>query len=494
MKVKKKRALAKKTRIEKDTLGKRAVPSDAYYGVQTLRAKHNFSASGILPKSEFIMATAMVKRAAAEVNMALGLLAAKKARAIMKAADEVIGGHLHEQFIVDVYQAGAGTSHNMNANEVIANRANEILGARKGEYRLVHPNDHVNMAQSTNDTFPTAMRIAALHASGGLSSSLKGLERELRGKARRFDRIIKSARTHLQDAVPIRLGQDFTSYATSVRKCTERFEAARKALKSLGIGGTAAGTGLNTDPRYRPMVVRALSRVSGIKGLKPAPDTVEGMNSMADFTALSGTLRDTSLELIRIANDFRLLSSGPRTGLKEITLPPVQPGSSIMPGKVNPVMAEMMNMVSFQVVGNDLAVAMASQAGQFELNVMGPVINYNILQSIGILTKGIRLFTDRCVKGIEADRKRCRDYFESSVGLATVLNPIIGYEKAALVAKASERTGKTIREVLVESGVFTPTEAEELLKPMRVTGPQLRKKSGKRKKRGERGKKREKRP
>ncbi len=467
--------------MERDTLGKRAVPSRAYYGVQTLRASENFSVSAIPPKPVFIRATAMVKRCAAEVNMTLGLLGVKKARAIMRGADEIIAGRMHNEFIVDVYQAGAGTSHNMNANEVIANRANEILGGRKGEYRLVHPNDHVNMSQSTNDTFPTAMRVAALLSSGGLSASLKALEREFGRKARRFDRVIKSARTHLQDAVPIRLGQDFTSYATSVRKCRERFEAATKALKLLGIGGTAAGTGINTHPRYRPMVVRALSRVSGVRGLKPAPDTVEAINSMADFTALSGTLRDTALELIRIANDLRLLSSGPRTGLREITLPPVQPGSSIMPGKVNPVMAEMLNMVSFQVVGSDLTVSMASQAGQFELNVMGPVINYNVLQSIEILTSGIRLFTDRCVNGIEADRARCRTYFESSVGLATILNPLIGYEKAALVAKESERTGKTIREVLISSGLFTRREVDTLFDPMKVTRPQLK---GKKRRRG----------
>jgi fumarate hydratase class II/aspartate ammonia-lyase len=490
MKVNPKRVHPKKTRqkkfrVEKDTLGERAVPIYAYYGVQALRAKENFPVSGILPKPEFIRATAMVKRAAAETNMALGLLERKRARAIMKAADEIIGGRLHDQFIVDVYQAGAGTSHNMNANEVIANRAIELTGGRKGhgrkgDYGLVHPNDHVNMGQSTNDTFPTAMRIAALITSDGLFSSLKALERELGRKARAFDRVIKSARTHLQDAVPIRLGQDFASYASCIQKSAKRIDDARKGLKILGIGGTAAGTGLNTHPRYRPMVVRALKKISGIRGLKPAPDTVEAMNSMADFSAFSGALRGSALELIRIANDVRLLSSGPHTGLNEITLPPVQPGSSIMPGKVNPVIAEMLNMVCFQVVGNDLAVSMASQAGQFELNVMGPVINYNVLQSIEILTSGIRLFTERCVTGIKVDRKRCREYFERSVGLATVLNPIIGYEKAALVAKEAARTGKTLREVLLERGVLKEKEVEALLDPMRVTGPQLKAKRKKR--------------
>jgi aspartate ammonia-lyase len=479
MKRRPKRFRPKKTRIEKDTIGERAVPIGAYYGVQTLRATENFAVSGILPKPKFVRATAMVKRAAAETNMALGLLDKKRARAIMKASDDIIGGRLHDQFVVDVYQAGAGTSHNMNANEVIANRAIEILGGKKGDYRIVHPNDHVNMGQSTNDTFPTAMRIAALLTSGPLLKSLKGLERELRGRARAFDRIIKSARTHLQDAVPIRLGQDFASYAECIRKSTKRIDNSRDGLKILGIGGTAAGTGLNTHPRYRPMVVRAISRVSGIRGLKPAPNTVEGMNSMADFSAFSGALRDTALELIRIANDLRLLSSGPRTGIGEITLPPVQPGSSIMPGKVNPVMAEMLNMVCFQVVGNDLAVAMASQAGQLELNVMGPVINYNILQSIEILASSIELFTERCIRGIRADKKRCEEFFEKSVGLATILNPVIGYEKAAIVAKESASTGKTLREVLLERGILTKKEVEALLAPMRVTGPQLKGKRGK---------------
>jgi aspartate ammonia-lyase len=482
MKGKPKRLSSKKTRIEKDTLGERAVQIGAYYGVQTLRATENFAVSGLLPKPEFIRATAIVKRAAAETNMALGLLNRKRARAIMKAADEIIRGRLHDQFVVDVYQAGAGTSHNMNANEVIANRAIELLGGKKGDYRIVHPNDHVNMGQSTNDTFPTAMRVAALMTSEALFTSLKGLERELGGKARAFDRIIKSARTHLQDAVPIRLGQDFASYAECIQKCRKRIDDAKNGLNMLGIGGTAAGTGLNTHPRYRPMVVRAISRISGIRGLKPAPDTVEGMNSMADFSAFSGALRDTAIELIRIANDLRLLSSGPRTGLREITLPPVQPGSSIMPGKVNPVMAEMLNMVCFQVMGNDLALAMASQAGQLELNVMGPVINYNILQSIEILTSGIRLFTERCIKGIKADKKRCKEFFERSVGLVTILNPIIGYEKAAIVAKESARTGKTLREVLVERGILTNNEVEALLDPMRVTGPQLRGRRGKKSK------------
>ena len=462
------------SRMEKDALGSLRVPAGAYYGVQTMRASRNFPVSGIRPKPVFIMATAMVKKAAAITNTSLGLLDKKRGRAIARAADEVISGRLHDHFIVDVYQAGAGTSHNMNANEVLANRATELLGGRRGDYSVVHPNDHVNMAQSTNDTFPTAMRVAALISSAGLIEALKDLSGALRAKEREFDGIIKSGRTHLQDAVPVRLGTEFASYASSVDSSIERINFALKGLRRIGLGGTATGTGLNTHPRYRSLVVRELSRVSGIKGLKKAADEGEAfraLGSMADFSAFSGALKDLAVELTRIANDLRLMSSGPRTGLTEIALPAVQPGSSIMPGKVNPVMAEMLNMVCFQVMGNDLAVAMAAQAGQLELNVMGPVINYNVLQSVEILTRGIKVFTERCVEGIKADRGRCAHYFEDSVGLATVLNPFIGYEKAAAVAKESARTGKTVKDVVIERGILTEKEWKRLLDPRRATGP-----------------------
>ncbi len=458
-------------RIERDTLGEVKVPAGAYYGAQTARAVENFPISGIGPKRVFVWATALIKLAAAETNASLGLLDKRIARAVVKAATEAEEGRLDEHFVVDVYQAGAGTSHNMNANEVIANRAIELLGGRRGDYTIVHPNDHVNMAQSTNDTFPTAMRLAALKSSEELLKSLGLLEAELVKKAKRFDRIIKSARTHLQDAVPIRLGQDFSAYAESVRKRTADIKDTLKALKNLPIGATAAGTGLNTHPRYRKEVVKRLSFHTGIKGLRPAPDMLEAINSAADFSAFSGALRLAALELIRIANDLRLLSSGPKTGLGEIRLPAVQPGSSIMPGKVNPVMAEMLNMVCFQVVGNDTAVVMAAQAGQLELNVMGPVINYNILQSIEILTTAVAAFTTRCVKGIEADRERCRYFFENSVGLATVLNPVIGYVKAAEVAKEAASTGKTIKDITIERGVLTEKEWNLLFEPEAVTGP-----------------------
>ncbi|MEK7773088.1 MAG: aspartate ammonia-lyase, partial [Deltaproteobacteria bacterium] len=419
----------------------------------------------------FIKATALVKLASAQANVELGLLDRKRGLAIKKAALEVLSGGFDAEFIVDVYQAGAGTSHNMNANEVIANRAVELLGGRRGDYSVVHPNDHVNMSQSTNDTMPAALRIAALSTSEGLVIALRALESALRRKSRAFDRVIKSGRTHLQDAVPIRLGQEFGSYASAVRGSAKRILEAGEGLKKIGLGATAVGTGINTHPGYRDAVLRALSKAAGIKGLKKAPDTFEALNSMADFAHFSGALRGAATELVRIANDLRLLGSGPMTGLAEIRLPAVQPGSSIMPGKVNPVMAEMLGMVCFQVIGNDLAVTMAAQAGQLELNVMLPVINYNILQSIEILSAAITAFSERCVKGIEADTKRCLDFFEKSVGLATVLNPVIGYEKAAMVAKESARTGKTVKEVVIGRGILSKAEWERLLNPMSVTKP-----------------------
>ncbi len=461
-----------KFRLEKDSLGELPVPREAYFGIQALRASRNFPISGIPPKPIFIAATAMVKKAACIANIELGLIDKNRGPAIIKAADEVISGRFNDQFIVDVYQAGAGTSHNMNANEVIANLAIEILGGRRGDYNLVHPNDHVNMSQSTNDTMPTALRVAAIFSSGVLMEALIGLETELKRKAREFDRIIKSGRTHLQDAVPIRLGQEFGSYASSVRSSIEKIESAGVRLRRIGLGGTAVGTGLNTHPLYRKKVLRALSEVTGIRGLKRAPDAFEALNGASDYTAISSALNDAAIELIRIANDLRLLSSGPRTGLAEITLPAVQPGSSIMPGKVNPVMAEMLDMVCFQVAGNNLAVTLASQAGQLELNVMLPVINYNILQSIDILISSVKVFTEKCVKGINADPLRCRAYFENSVGLATVLNKFIGYEKAAMVAKESASTGKTLKEIVNEKGVMTEKEWDRLLDPLSITEPE----------------------
>jgi len=458
-----------KPRIERDSLGAREVPQEAYWGIQTLRATENFPISSITAKPIFIKATAMVKAASAEANMALGLLDKKRGLAIKKAAMEVSGGAFNSQFVVDAYQAGAGTSHNMNANEVIANRAIELLGGKRGDYHRVHPNDHVNMSQSTNDTMPTALRVAALLSLPALIASLTGLERALRRKAASFNKVMKSGRTHLQDAVPITLGQEFGSWASAVRSSIDRIKGASENLKRIGLGGTATGTGMNTHPGYRKKVLSELSGICRIKGLKQAPDNFEALSSMGDFAAFSGAMRDSAGELVRMANDLRLLGSGPRTGLAEIRLPAVQPGSSIMPGKTNPVMAEMLDMVCFQVIGNDLAVSLASQAGQLELNVMLPVINYNLLQSMEIMTSAVDVFTTRCVTGIKADRERCAAYLESSVGLATLLNRFIGYEKAAGVAKESERSGKSIKEITIEMGLLTEGDWKRLLAPSVIT-------------------------
>lgn len=457
-----------KTRREKDTLGEKDVPLDAYYGIQTVRAIENFPISSIYPHPQFIKATAMIKRAAAEANMATGNLDHKIGEAIVNAAQEVIDGKWHDQFVVDVFQAGAGTSHNMNANEVIANRAIELLGGKKGNYRLVHPNDHVNMSQSTNDVFPTAMRIATLFLLQELFSVLDGLSEDLFRKSEEFDMVIKSSRTHLQDAVPIRLGQEFASYSLTIEKGAVRIKKAMEALKELGIGATAAGTGINTHPLYREKVIKFLQDITDME-LKLSGNMVESTQSMADFVEVSGALKILAVELIRIANDLRLMSSGPRTGFSEVTLPAVQPGSSIMPGKINPVMAEVLNMVAFQVVGNDLTISIAAQAGQLELNVMMPVINFNLLQSIEILKNVLKSFTEKCIKGITANLERCKELAERSIGLATVLNPYIGYEAAAKVANEALLSGDTIRDVVLKRGILTREEVEKILDPLKMT-------------------------
>lgn len=459
-------------RIEKDTLGELSVPQEAYYGVQTARAVANFPISGIRPHPDFIRATAMVKWAAAAANIACKKLPVTIGKPIQQAAQEIIAGEWHDQFVVDVFQAGAGTSHNMNANEVIANLAIERLGGSRGDYKQVHPNDHVNMSQSTNDVFPTAMRLAALLIVEKLNPAVLRLEKALSAKARAFDGILKSGRTHLQDAVPIRLGQEFSGYAVAVARARVRIEQAASDLCELGIGGSAVGTGLNTHPQYQRKVVAALQKISGLP-LRTSRNLFERMQSMADFVALSGSLREFAIELIRIANDLRLLSSGPRTGFAEITLPPVQPGSSIMPGKVNPVMAEVTNMVCFHVMGNDQTIALAAQAGQMELNVMMPVINYNLLQSLEILTRNTDLFTERCIKGITANPDRCAAFAETTVGLATILNPVIGYEAAAAVAKESAQTQASIREIILKKGILAPSALDRLLDPAKTTEPSV---------------------
>jgi aspartate ammonia-lyase len=459
-----------RTRSERDTLGERAVPAEAYFGIQTLRATENFPISGLRAHPALIVATAQIKLAAAQANVALGRLNPTVGNAVAAAAREVIGGRWHDQFVVDVFQAGAGTSHNMNANEVLANRALELLGEPRGRYAVVHPNDHVNMGQSTNDVFPTAMRLAVLARMHSLLQALDALENALRDRARLFDGVIKAGRTHLQDAVPIRLGQEFGGYAASVAAHQTAIGETRHALRALGLGGTAVGTGANVHPDYRQLAIGALADVTG-EPLVAAADPFDAMQSMRPFATLSGALRALCLDLVRVCNDLRLLASGPRTGLAEISLPAVQPGSSIMPGKVNPVMAEMLTMVCFQAMGHDLAIALAAQAGQLELNVMMPVIAHALLQSVDILASGIAAFASRCVAGIQADAERCRRYAEETVALVTALSPRIGYERAAALAKEVLAAGRSVREVAAAQGLLTPAELDALLDPRRLTEP-----------------------
>jgi aspartate ammonia-lyase len=455
-------------RIEKDSLGEREIPSDVYYGIQTARAIENFPISGLKPFPQLVTATVQIKKAAARVNSALGELDQNIAQAIEKAADEALQGKLRDQFVVDPFQAGAGTSHNMNTNEVLANRAIELIGGQKGDYSIVHPNDHVNMGQSTNDVFPTAMRLAALELTGDSLAALEQLASSFRTKAKEFDRVVKSGRTHLQDAVPIRLGQEFGAYATALRKSVARIAAASDELKEIGLGGTAAGSGLNAAPGYRKRVVEELSAITGFE-LRATEDYFESMQSMSPFVVLSSALKTLATDLTRIANDLRLLSSGPNTGLAEISLPPVQPGSSIMPGKVNPVMAEMTNMVCFQVIGNDLTITSAAQAGQLELNVMMPVIAFNLLMSLTILTNDLKVLRERCVDGITVNEERCRWYVENSVSLVTALNPRIGYARAAEIAKRAIAKGKTVRETITEENLLTPDEVTEVMDTYAMT-------------------------
>jgi len=449
-------------RTEKDFLGEVEVPAEAYYGVQTHRAVQNFPISGLRPSRAFIRAGAEIKKAAALVHRDLGALEPRLAEAVVQAADEVIAGRFDDQFVVDVFQAGAGTSHHMNLNEVLANRANELLGGRRGEYRPVHPNDHVNMGQSTNDVFPTAMRLAALMTLPDLVAALRNLSAAFETKAAAFADIAKSGRTHLQDAVPVTLGQEFGAYAAAVARAAAHIAEQAAPLQELGLGGSATGSGLNTLPGYREQVVRRLAEQTGLH-LRPAENLFEAMQSMAPFARVSAALRTAAVELGRIANDLRLLSSGPTTGLAEIRLPAVQPGSSIMPGKVNPVLCECMNMICFQVIGNDTCIAQAAGAGQMELNVMMPVINFNLLWSVEILTNGARMLRERCIEGIEADADRCARYLHSTIGLATVLNPVIGYHRAAEVAREAAETGRSIRDVVLERGIMSAEAFDRLV-------------------------------
>ncbi|NOK58261.1 MAG: aspartate ammonia-lyase [Chloroflexi bacterium AL-W] len=461
--------MAQDYRIEKDSLGEMQVPSDALYGAQTQRAVLNFPVSGMQPYPAFVWAMATIKRAAAEVNADLGLLDKKLADAIVQAAQEVIEGKLQNHFVVDPFQAGAGTSHNMNNNEVIANRANQILGFGLADAeKPVNPNDHVNMAQSTNDTIPTAIRLGCLWRLDELLGVIDGLVNALETKAQEFDHVVKSGRTHLQDAVPVRLGQEFGAYARAVAYDRERIAVAGDRLRRLGIGGTATGSGLNAHPDYHAGMVKQLSKLTG-QELRSSGNLFESMQSMADPADFSASMRTLCITLTRIANDFRLLSSGPATGLDEIRLPAVQPGSSIMPGKVNPVLAEMLNMASFHVQGCDHTVALSAQAGQVELNVMMPIIAHNLFEMMHVLIGSIKAFTEKCVVGVTANEEKAHGWLAKNAILVTALNPAIGYLNGAAVAKEAMASGKTIKEVVLEKGLLTAEKVDELLNVRSMT-------------------------
>jgi aspartate ammonia-lyase len=460
--------MATATRMEKDPLGELAVPADALYGVQTMRARQNFPISGLRPLPAFVEAVVRIKRAAALTHKETGRLDARLADAIVQAADEVLAGQHREHFVVDVYQAGAGTSHNMNTNEVLANRANELLGGKRGEYKPVHPNDHVNMAQSTNDVIPTAIRLGVLSELGPLLSAFEGLRDAFAAKGREFDDVLKSGRTHLQDAMPIRLGQEFTAYAGTLDRNLRRVREAAEYLRDLGIGGSAVGTGVTVEPEYPALMVQHLSAMTGVE-LRVGEDRIQLMQSMGDAAAFSSALKVLALDLSKISSDLRLMVSGPRTGLDEIRLPAVQPGSSIMPGKINPSIPEMVNQVCFQVVGNDACVAASAEHGQLELNVMMPVIAYNVLLSMEILKNTATVFDERCVRGIEANREMCEYWLERSAALATALAPQIGYARAAELSKQSVKENVLIRELVTREQVLPPDQIAEVLDMRKMT-------------------------
>ncbi|MDX2160150.1 MAG: aspartate ammonia-lyase [bacterium] len=457
-------------RQEKDSLGVMQVPASAYYGPQTQRAVENFPVSGLKPYRAFIWSMAMIKRAAAEVHLDLGLLPVEMAQAIMQAADEVIAGKLDAQFVVDPFQAGAGTSHNMNTNEVIANRANEILGYTLTDERKkpINPNDHVNMAQSTNDTIPTAIRVGALWRLEELTGTLETLASAFEEKAREWSDIVKSGRTHLQDAVPVTLGQEVGAWAKAIRRSVEKLNQAAEGLRRLGIGGTATGSGLNAHTEYHSRMVAKLTALTGIQFYE-SDDLFESMQSHQDAVFFSGAIRAAAQDLVRIANDVRLLSSGPTTGLAEITCPPVQPGSSIMPGKVNPVLAEMLDMAMFHVMGNDLTVTLAAQAGQLELNVMMPIIAHNLFEAMHVMIGSVRAFTVKCAVGLIASKERAEGWLAKNPILVTALNPKIGYENGAIVAKRALAENRSIIEIVVEMGLLTHEEASALLDAKKMT-------------------------
>ncbi|HEY7790281.1 MAG TPA: aspartate ammonia-lyase [Vicinamibacterales bacterium] len=457
-------------RVERDSLGERRVPAAAYYGIQTQRAIENFPISGLHEPPDIVTATVLIKKAAAQANASLERLSPDVAQAIVRAADEVLGGALRDQFVVDVYQAGAGTSHNMNVNEVLANRASELLGGRRGEYTKVHPNDHVNMGQSTNDVFPTATRLAILMGTPGLVEAARELAGAFAEKAAASADVVKTGRTHLQDAVPMTFGQELGGYAANLETAATRVAEASEALLELNLGATAVGTGLNAGEPFQTRAIANLARAMTLE-LRPARNLFRVTQSMGDVLAWSGAVRRLAVELSKIASDLRLLSMGPRAGLSEITLPGVQPGSSIMPGKVNPSMAEMVNQVCFQAIGCDTTIMMASEAGQLELNVMMPVIAWNAMHAMTILREAMRAFTERSVRGLTVNATRAHELLDRSTATATALSPYIGYAATADIAKESVRTGRSIRELVLARGLLDDAALDRILSAEAMTRP-----------------------
>lgn len=457
-------------RTESDSIGEKGVPEDAYYGVQSLRAAENFHITGLKMHPELIRSLAFIKKSAAISNRKVGLLNEKITEAIIKACDEIIMGNYWKDFIVDPIQGGAGTSINMNANEVIANRAIELLGGKKGDYTYVHPNDHVNYGQSTNDVIPTAGKMTTLRLLDRLKLELLRLHTALCNKAKEFDHIIKMGRTQMQDAVPIRLGQEFKAYSVAVMRDINRMENAIEEMRFVNMGGTAIGTGINADKGYMEIITPVLSEVSGIK-FEQAADLIDATQNIDSFVSVSGTIKACAVTLSKIANDLRLMSSGPRAGFNEINLPAKQNGSSIMPGKVNPVIPEVVNQVAFKVIGNDMTITMAAEGGQLELNAFEPVVFYCLFESIDILASAIQTFIDNCVTGITANEARCQELVDHSVGVVTALCPYLGYKKSAELAKMALKSNKSVRDLILEEKILTADEVDKILDPLNMTEP-----------------------
>lgn len=457
-------------RTEKDSIGSKDIPEGVYYGVQSLRAAENFRITGLSMHPEVINSLAQIKKAAAITNCEIGLLDKHIAEAIVKACDEIMEGRLHDEFIVDPIQGGAGTSINMNANEVIANRAIELLGGQKGDYSIVHPNDHVNCGQSTNDVIPTAGKMTSLKLLKNAKKELERLHKALCDKGEEFDTIIKMGRTQMQDAVPIRLGQEFKAYSVAIQRDINRMEKAQEEMRTLNMGGTAIGTGINADEAYLRRIVPNLARISDMD-LVQAYDLIDATQNLDPFVAVSGAVKACAVTLSKIANDFRLMSSGPRCGFGEINLPAKQNGSSIMPGKVNPVIPEVVNQVAFNIIGNDVTITMAAEAGQLELNAFEPIVFYCLFQSIDTLAYAVETFVDNCVSGITANRERCKELVDNSVGIVTALCPHVGYAKAASLAKTAVKTGESVRKLILEEGLLNEEELNEILDVKNMTEP-----------------------